>query len=152
MKDFIIKNKGTIYFLLILILFTFGVLFIDRKNLKSNNYSLKDITKYEVNSVVPVYVSKEEMANKYLIDFLYIASTSPIEAYKLLDDDFKNEKFLTYEDYEKYIKSLVKESKKALEYAVSTKNNKRVYYVKDNVGNEYEFIENSIMDYKVAIN
>ena len=147
--EYIKKNKGVIIFLLILIIFTISVVIINKnREIKQQGNSVNDI-KYEANTIVPMYVNEEEMARKYYSDYMYLISSNSKFAYELLDDDYKLEKYPTYNEFYNYIKGKKYGSLK--EYAASRVNNKKAFYVIDSLGNELIFIEDGVMNYKVKL-
>lgn len=117
----------------------------------SNSYT-KD---YKINEIVPVYVDKETLAKKYLAEYANFMLYYPKKAYELLDDDEKESRFNDYETFLYYIndiKTIKFESASVVKYGSIKKDDKKGIYVLDSAGNKFSFWENSVMDYKVAIN
>ncbi len=115
-----------------------------------NKFVLKD---YEINEVIPIYITDEDMAKKYLADYIYLAINFPDKAYDALSDE-DNSKF-DYDSYKKYIDSLINDSfvrAKVVEYSYVTRNGYKDIYIVDEARNRFIFHEYSIMDYKVSIN
>jgi hypothetical protein len=116
----------------------------------SGNY-YKD---YEINEVIPVYVTDEDVAKRYLAEFVNLVIYYPDKVYEILADEDK-EKYQDYEEFKKYLDSLINDlfvKASVKKYAITTSNNKRCIMVVDADGNTITFIENSIMNYNVSIN
>ena len=153
--DKIKKYKSTIIFLLVLFTFVIGIIIIDKLTNKKQigKYGIKDI-KYAANSIIPMYVSEEEIARKYLADYTHLAFTDTKLAYELLDDDYRNNNFSTYKEYSNYIEELINTNKyniSLISYRVMVEDNNKVFYINDNYGNTYIFKEKGVMNYKVSL-
>lgn len=114
----------------------------------------QDITflrNYQVNEFVPIYMSDEQMVSVYFNQFLQKMIYQKEEAYNLLDDDFKKNKFPSFDDFAQFVRQ--KESKlSSLELtssSVQMNGKKKTYYVSDNDNNFYTFVVEAVMVYKV---
>lgn len=153
-------NKKTIIICGVLILLSLIVFLVSKKEKNTEEYyfqddSSKTIRDYKINEVIPVYVNTEQVAKKYLAEYVNFMLYYPEKAYELLDAEYKAENFESFSDFKKYIKeikSLKLEKAEVVKYSISVYKNKNAYFVKDNSGNIFKFIENSLMDYSVIIN
>ncbi len=117
----------------------------------SGNY-IKD---YKINEIIPIYVDKEQLAKKYLAEYVNFMLYYPEKAYELLDEEEKEDRFSDYESFLYYIneiKTLKFESALVSKYGSISDDGKKGLYVLDSAGNKFYFWENSVMDYKVVIN
>lgn len=114
------------------------------------NTSLRN---YEVNEVIPVYVTESDIAKKYLTEFVTLMLMNREEAYSLLSAESLN-RFSTLKSFEDYVASITTEDFLKIQvqkYSYDKENQKRVIYVVDADNNTFKFIENSLMDYRVSI-
>lgn len=155
--DKINKNKNIIIICISLIIF-FLIIYLIFKPKKeeflfiNNDNYLKD---YDINEIIPIYVSEEDIANKYLSEYVNFLLFNKEKAYNLLTESEKNNRFQTYDQFLYYIDKIntIKfKQAKVTKYSYKTYNDKKTLYVVDNSGNTFKFIENSLMDYKVEIN
>lgn len=109
---------------------------------------------YEVNEVVPVYVSEQDMAKKYLSDFVQLSANDLDRAYNMLDNDYKKSKFASFESFKVYMENMMSIkylSANVKEYAIKSKGGFKYYYIIDSEGNNLVFKEKSIMNYTVFL-
>ena len=151
------SNKIAIIISIITIIGTvvFGLIYGNNKN---KNTSYNDFNEYfhdyKINEVQRIYVSLEEVANKYLADTVSEIVYNPRDVYDKLDEITK-EKYSNYSDFE-YMVSRIKTVKflnaKVKSYSSSVIDGKRAIYVIDDDDNKFVFIENSINNYLIRIN
>ncbi len=154
------NNKKVIIICIILILLSLITFFIIKKKNNSDEYyfyddSSKLLKDYKINEVIPIFVNTEQIVKKYLAEYVNFMLYYPEKAYELLDEEYKIENFDNLESFKKYInsiKSLKLEHAEVSKYSVGIYKDKSVYYIVDNSGNNYKFIEESLMDYSVIIN
>lgn len=153
-------SKRIIIICAILVLSSLIILFITKKEKGTEEYFFQDesnktIRDYKINEVIPVFVNTEQVAKKYLAEYVNLMLYYPEKAYDLLDSEEKSKRFSSIEEFEYYInqlKSIKLEKAEVKKYSYSTYNKKNTFYIIDNSGNTYRFIENSIMDYTVILN
>ncbi len=144
-----------ISFLVIVGTLIFSLLYNKAKN-KSNTFNEFDeyFHDYKVNEVQRIYVSLEEVANKYLADTVSDIVYNPKDIYYKLDETTK-EKYQTYEEFDHMI-SRIKTIKflnaRVKNYSSGVIDGKRSIYVIDEDDNKFVFIENSINNYLIRIN
>lgn len=155
------ENKNNNWFVVIISILVivgtliFGLLYNKEKN-KSNTFNEFDeyFHDYKVNEVQRIYVSLEEVANKYLADTVSDIVYNPKDIYNKLDEPTK-EKYQTYEEFDHMI-SRIKTIKflnaRVKSYSSGVIDGKRSIYVIDEDDNKFVFIENSINNYLIRIN
>ena len=151
------NNKIVVFISLLAILGTLCfVLIYNKTNNKDNTYNdFKEyFHDYSVNEVQRVYVSLEEIANKYLADTVSNIIFYPKDIYNDLDDKTK-ENYKTYDEFNHMIsriKTIKFLNSKVKSYSSGVIDGKRAIYVIDEDDNKFIFIENSINNYRVRIN
>ena len=150
------KNKKLISICLLIIIFT--ILIINVFNNKKENIASKEenelIEKYDANEYIPISITEEEIALKYLNDFKNIILSDTSKAYELLNNEYKNKKYGTYENFEKSIKeefSLAFNSMTIKEYSIIKKGKYKYFYIRNNRDDLFVFKEISIMNYEVFL-
>lgn len=108
-----------------------------------NNYN-----KFEVTTVTDM-----DLCALYLSDYKYNIKHNVNLAYNIIEDNTKNEYFSTFEEFKKYIDDNYLKIKNSYlsKYQVYNDNNKSNYVCVDNNNITYEFYENSILKYTMAI-
>ena len=99
-------------------------------------------------------VDEEAMARKYLGEFVNLAVFDREAAYALIDDEYKEAKLPTIEDFNKKIDSINSTNfrkAKVTSYTVKKASNYKLFYVIDGSDNIFVFKENSIMNYSVYL-
>lgn len=115
----------------------------DQTYIIPNNYN-----KFEVTTVTDM-----DLCALYLSDYKYNIKHNVNLAYNIIEDNTKNEYFPTVEDFKKYIDDNYLKIKNSYlsKYQVYNDNNKSNYVCVDNNNITYEFYENSILKYTMAI-
>lgn len=153
MKEFYNKYKNLIYMSLIAIVIIVIIIVLSNKEGTNRSSSTLDYYhNYGVNEVVPQYVTEEDMAQKYLADYIGILNNNPKRAYEYLESDFAKTYFPTYNDYYNYISDFYNRnalSTSIKKYSIVTENNNKYYYVVNSTNILFIFKENSIMNYEV---
>lgn len=148
-------NKKVIGICIILILLSILIyLFNNRNNDVVDNLEKEAfvLENYGANEFIPVYITEFEMAEKYLNDYKYKILYSRDEAYQLLNEEYRDEKFLNYEEFNKYIDNLITlstYSMKMEKYSITSIGGYKYYSIFDTSGNQFIFKELSIMNYEV---
>ena len=109
---------------------------------------------YEVNEVTYIYVTEQDMAKKYLADFVNLTINDKEAAYAKIDDYYKSQKLQTYTDFENTLKNIYSTkflSAKVVSYTVVDKTNYKLFYIIDGDNNTFIFKEKSIMNYTVYL-
>ena len=112
-----------------------------------------NITSNENNPFKYEAVSDENMCRRYLEDFKQKELNNPEEAYELLDEEYRKERFPTYTDFQEYVNSLRNriQYSSLLKYDVEIKENYTEYILVDNYNNSYTIRTNGIWDYTILL-
>ena len=98
-------------------------------------------------------VSNVDMCRKYLEDFKQKELNNPEEAYSMLDEDYRNERFPTFEEFQEYVNScrdMIQYSSLS-KYDVEIKDNYTEYILVDNYNNSYTIRTTGIWDYTILL-
>ncbi len=98
-------------------------------------------------------VSNVDMCRKYLEDFKQKELNNPKEAYSMLDEDYRNERFPTFEEFQEYVNScrdMIQYSSLS-KYDVEIKDNYTEYILVDNYNNSYTIRTTGIWDYTILL-
>ena len=123
---------------------------IDEIQIVNNNEAIE---KNALNTVTEAKVNYEYLCKKHLENYKKILLCLPELAYEYLDDEYKQERFGSYEKFQEYLT----DNHNAIfglsmaRYNVNTYEDYRQYVCVDNRGNYYLFNETDIMDYKVQL-
>lgn len=105
-------------------------------------------SEYSANEYIPILVSDEQMARKYMLDYLNYVQRNIKESYYLLDEDYRNETFGNIDKYIKYMNTynFTYELEK---YSVYERSDYKYYDIYDKNGNHVIFKTQGIMQYSV---
>ena len=98
-------------------------------------------------------VSNVDMCRKYLEDFRQKELNNPEEAYSMLDEEYRNERFPTFEEFQEYVNScrdMIQYSSLS-KYDVEIKDNYTEYILVDNYNNSYTIRTTGIWDYTIFL-
>ena len=137
---------------------TFSIEPIENKEIKNIDEikiinSNKTIEKNDDNTATLAKISNQYLCEKYIFYYKKILLAAPKLAYKYLDNDYKEKRFGTYEEFKQY----VQENKDKIiginlkEYLVEYNEGYSEYVCKDKYGNLYIFDEKGIMDYTLKL-
>ena len=123
---------------------------INEINLETN---IQEIQNDGTNSFEAETVTSEQMCRIYLEDFTQLELNNPEEAYNLIDEEYKKERFPTFEDYQKYIEGYkdVIQTGALYQYATDYKDDYTEYILVDNYGTSYTVKETSVMNYTIKL-
>ena len=141
--------KNLIIFIVILASFSITYILIDKFTEKEEKIIY--LKNYEVNEYIPTYISDEDMAKIYLNDYVYKMYSNPEEAYNLLDEEYRNEKFGSLEKYIDYVYSLQYDVYTLTKYYKQEKNGYIIFGVYDKNDNLYIFKTKGVLQYKVYL-
>ena len=151
------KNKKTIFICFCLIIFIlicyFGYYYLFSN--KDNSVDEIEIKKhYDINEINYKYVLENDVVKIYYNEFRNDMLFDRNEAYNLLNEDYRNERFGSLEEFNNYLDGFVSEalySNSVDKYSVNYVNGKKVFNIIDDSGNQYIIKENSIMNYEVYL-
>lgn len=122
--------------------------FIGSDNLEINNY----LKNYKVNEIVPINMNEEQIARKYLAEYLKLIYLDPETAYDLIDSEYRQIRFGSIDKFKEHFDNLISDKffdAKVTELSVSRKSSYKEFYIVDSNDNTFVFREYSIMQYKV---
>lgn len=136
--------------------------YVEDKNLDENSlkteFKIDDIEyiqKNYANTYTVQNVTDSMVVQYYLTDYGRTVIADKQKAYELLDNQYKQNRFSTFNEYSKYINEDIKNYKdlQVVKYYVSKDENDdtTIYSCTDQYGNVYIFKENSIMDYSLQL-
>lgn len=123
---------------------------IDEVEIINNNEAIEENT---LNKFAQAKVNYEYLCKEHLNVYKNILLCLPELAYEYLDDEYKQERFGSYEKFQEYLT----DNHDAIftlnlaEYSVNTYEDYTQYVCVDNRGNYYLFKETDFMDYKVQL-
>ncbi len=108
-------------------------------------------TKY--NEISYAYISDMQLCNIYLLDYKNNAIYHPQQAYDSLDKDYREKRFGSFENYQKYVQANANRifGTKLSKYQVNENDKGNEYICIDQYGNYYIFQETAIMKYKLLL-
>ena len=110
------------------------------------------IDKYEENEYIPINITYDQMAKIYLQDYVYKLIYKREEAYNLLDENYRNKKFTSFEHFNTYIDNIMSIRLKEMnvkKYAITEQNEFRYFDIYDSGDNLFIIKENGVMQYTV---
>ena len=133
----------------------FGIIYSKNENKPQTSNDFEEyFHDYEVNEIQNLYLSLEEVSQRYLANLVSDILYNPRDVYNRLDSETE-EKYPNYSDFE-YMISRLKTTKflsaELKEYSSGVVNNKKAIYIIDKDDNKFVFIENSINNYSIRIN
>lgn len=120
-------------------------------NLQDIDIDVKSIKKEEYN-IMNRYTTEqanEEIAKRYLINVRTKIKNNPEEIYNLLDEEYKNKKFLNLESFVEFSKEV--ELSLSHEYKIINQGNYYEIICKDDLGNKIIFKETAVMQYTILL-
>ena len=157
MQEFWDKYKGLIIGLLVLTFFTFIIYKINSNNSKnsgSTRINSNYLKNYEINEVIPIYINDDDIAKKYLSEYVNLLIYHREEAFKLVDTDTLVEKFDNFSAFDKYVDNLMTDSfikATVKSYSYDITDGVKAMHVIDADGNVFIFKEESLMNYTVEL-
>lgn len=149
MKDSSIKR--VILVVVLLSVFT-GAYLLIKHFTEDDSLEYEDYLKnYEVNEYIATYVTDEDMAGRYLNDYIHNMYFDIEYAYSLLDEEYRNIKFGSLENYRNYVYSLTYSTYQMDRYYKTSKDGYLIFGVYDKNGNLFIFKTKGVMQYKVYL-
>ncbi len=154
----ILKNKKII-FICVIIIFIFTLIYylvsndyFDKENNTNEEYTY--LKNYSANEFIPIYMTESDIVSKYLNDFKNNMINNINEAYNSLNENYRNAKFGSLENFISYVDDYMSLALYSLEvdrYSVSTIDGYKYFRIYDKNDKYYIFKEISIMDYEVYL-
>lgn len=123
---------------------------IDEINLETD---LQEISNNGNNDFEYTTVNSENICRIYLENFTSLELNNPQEAYELIDTEYREKRFPTFEEYQEYIeqnKEII-QTGVLYQYSVDYKEDYTEYVLVDNFNNTYMLDETSIMNYTIKL-
>ena len=139
---------------------TYNISFIDEEKFsklkqgeEANTDSEMNIEKNDYNEIYSKMITEYEICLTYFNDYMDTIKNNAIYGYELLDDEYKNSRFETLEEYENYINNIKDRLETIVlrEYNISEKNDYTQYACKDQYGNNYIFFNSEGMNYTIIL-
>lgn len=113
----------------------------------------QNIENLEYNSIEYIHVTDKQIAQKYFENYIQMMIDNSKQAYTVLEKEYQNKRFDTYEIYNKYIQENISYLEQAKLESISIKeyDNYKKYICKDQYRNVYVFKEIAVMDYTVQL-
>lgn len=98
-------------------------------------------------------ISDEKLCRIYYEEFSKLELEAPQEAYSMLNEEYKKERFATFEEYQEYINDNNESIEKGVlsQYAVNNKDNYTEYILVNTYKNTYIVEAEGIMDYTIKL-
>lgn len=121
-----------------------------------NNVLNKDEEKtylrdYKSNEYIKTYISDETMAKIYFSDYMNYLFNDLQKSYDLLDTDYRNKKFGSFQNFENYIKTVDLNSAEVKSFAIKKSGSYEYFYIYDNSDRLYIFKTKGVMQYSVYL-
>lgn len=131
--------------------------YITKYNISENNENINinedKIEENKSNKFRYTNISDEQMAINYFQDLKWLVSNDKQELYNKLDEDYKNARFDTMEEFNNYIENFknIISGRYIDKYQVSEEDGHKRYLCMDQKGQYYIFKENAIMEYALIL-
>ena len=148
------KNKLSFKLIIIAVLFLIiiGAYFLIKLLINDNENSEEIYLKnYEVNEYIPTYISDQTMAEIYLNDYINNMFYNVEKAYNLLNEEYRNKKFGSLQNYKNYVNNLKFSKFKISRYYKKSVDEYLIFGVYDQNGNFFAFKTNGVMQYTVYL-
>lgn len=146
-------NKKISIVITVLIVLIISLFFIDYFTAKKSE-GIIDVSKlpvtpkkYEANEYYSFNISKQELCTIYLNDYISILSTDTLKAYNMLDENYRNIKFPSYDSFVNYVNTIYPTISSISTYKISGQK----YYITDKNNNLFIIVTNGVMNYKVYL-
>lgn len=98
-------------------------------------------------------ISQEEMSRRYLQYYYSLELNDIEEAYSLIDEEYRNQRFESLEDYREYVEINKEMFSQAIltGYSVENNNGYTQYVLRDSYSNYYVLKEDGIMDFTILL-
>lgn len=153
--NFIKENKITLLICGSLLIIALIISFLIRNNYfeKSDDLVINDYLKnYKVNEIIPINMTEEQMARKYLAEYVKLIYLDSEKAYNLVSPEYREKRFGSLEKFKEHFSNLISDrffNANVTELNVTQKGNYKEFYIIDSNDNEFIFNEYSIMNYQV---
>ena len=147
----------------------FNIIYVDIDN---NTYMLEQVTKEELSNAEKLseeenidipqgtynnfeyeYINNVKQMEIYLEDFVFEIFNNIENAYNLLNEEYKLQRFGNINEFVKYVTEKQNQIRniKIVQYSVEDEAESKVYKGTDEYGNYYHIIENAYMEYEIIL-
>lgn len=153
--EFIKENKKTLIICSLILLFGLLIAYLVDKDVFNNNEDSNNreyLKNYQVNEIIPINMNEEQIARKYLAEYVKLIIVDPELAYDLLEPEYREERFNNINKFKDYFANLLSDrfiDGNVKELNVTSKGSYKQFYIVDSNDNTFIFNEYSIMQYKV---
>ncbi len=124
------------------------------KNLQNNDENIEiDIEQGDYNKAYSKSITDYQKCLEFFRDYINTVKNNPREAYKLLDEEYKNKRFGNIDNYVKYINTIQNELLRTVlkKYQIIEGENEDKYICIDQKGNYYIFKNTDFMNYTLIL-
>ena len=120
---------------------------------KNIDCNISEIEANDYNTYKYTSISKEQLSKEYLNNYKTIIKTNIKEAYNLLDTEYRQKRFGTFNNFQEYINNNQNEIESMVvsEYIINNNGENREIICKNRYGNTFVFEETAIMEYTVKL-
>ena len=153
--EFLKENKTTLIICSVILILGLALAYLLNNTSLFNNGARGDdqyLKNYKINELVPINISEEQMARKYLAEYTKLISLDREKAYSLVNPEYREIRFKDYKDFDTHFSNLITDSffdANVTKLNVTSKDTYKQYYVVDSNDNTFIFREYSIMNYDV---
>lgn len=133
--------------------YSISILTEEEFNVKGNDNRDILIEKNNYNSIYSKGISDYQICLEYLKDYINTVINSPDKAYELLNEEYKEKRFASIENYTSYINKIKERLSTTVlkNYSIEKQDNKTQYVCVDQRGNYYIFEKKEMMNYAVIL-
>lgn len=126
---------------------------VEQKNTIDYEKMSKKIKSNDDNRIILENISDEKIVQKYFNLYIEDSRYYTKDAYNYLDEEFKQKRFGSFENYRNYIKNITNmlRTSKLEKYKVNYYDDYKEYICQDNYGNYYIFKETRPMEYTLIL-
>lgn len=152
-----IRNNKKIITICFLLIFIFFVIYIITSIINIYSDTSEEVVflkNYKSNEYIPVKMTSDGIAVKYLNDFKNNMVSDVEEAYNSLNEEYRTKRFKDFDGFKKYVDDFMSLSFVSLElekYSITNIGGNKIYNIYDGNGFQYIFKEISVMDYEVYL-
>ena len=154
--EFVKENKIILIICTSLILIALFISYLLNGNIFSSPNEYIEVNEYlknyEINEIVPVTMSEEQMARKYLSEYIKLIILDPNRAYDLIVPEYREKRFGNISKFNEYFEDLLSDNfgnAKVSKLSTKLSDSYKEFYIVDSNKNTFIFREYSIMQYEV---
>lgn len=123
------------------------------KSMKQGNIKTKGLGKDAKEEFEYITITEEDMCRIYLERFNQLQIENSKEAYELIEETYKKERFSSYSDYEEYVDQLKNQLEEGVlsKYAVEYFDDYTEYTIVDVYNRSYTINATGVMNYKIKL-